>query len=332
MTLVSSAVLFRGFPVANPIAGLSILIGFLIIVGGVALLFQYSLEVTALTRKLAADNAINVSVATRPRNADYDDDEIEITLQNRNEPKRTSLRSEQMEMSLVSENQMNHIQTSKNSRNRPDSVSPDVDLNANSENSGVWNFFTKKLGSRFVKNVGYVQQENAESNSLPALEEYRTTSILHRRAAMGVDEVNVDKIFLTKPQASKQIDIDFTKNIDQFLEINDKPSGDVIFVQRENSITRKASQSSSHTKTNSQDRLVRKSKEILSIVPKVRLSSQFDSYSSESTEIQPIIPPPSSKSTNLPTKVKIEDLTIVDVVERSGYISLTFDENRTNPQ
>ena len=44
-TIISSAVLFRGFQDVQIIAGVSMMIGFLIIVGGVALLFQYSIKV-----------------------------------------------------------------------------------------------------------------------------------------------------------------------------------------------------------------------------------------------------------------------------------------------
>ncbi|KAJ3208504.1 hypothetical protein HDU67_006696 [Dinochytrium kinnereticum] len=46
-TLVSSAVLFRGFPVDSAAQGLSIVMGFMVIVGGVALLFQYSMQLLA---------------------------------------------------------------------------------------------------------------------------------------------------------------------------------------------------------------------------------------------------------------------------------------------
>jgi hypothetical protein len=49
-TLVSAAVLFQGFPVENVASGLGIVMGFLVIVGGVSLLFQYDLKL----RKAAA--------------------------------------------------------------------------------------------------------------------------------------------------------------------------------------------------------------------------------------------------------------------------------------
>jgi len=42
--MISSAVLFQGFKVDNPASAVSMIVGFLIIVGGVALLFQYSLK------------------------------------------------------------------------------------------------------------------------------------------------------------------------------------------------------------------------------------------------------------------------------------------------
>ncbi|KAI8844216.1 magnesium transporter NIPA-domain-containing protein [Chytridium lagenaria] len=57
-TLVTSAVLFRGFPVDSAAQGLSIVMGFMVIVGGVALLFEYSMQL------LAAAAAANASAAT----------------------------------------------------------------------------------------------------------------------------------------------------------------------------------------------------------------------------------------------------------------------------
>ena len=48
MTIISSAALFRGFDVASVSAGVSMLIGFLVIIGGVSLLFQYSLNLNKL--------------------------------------------------------------------------------------------------------------------------------------------------------------------------------------------------------------------------------------------------------------------------------------------
>ena len=48
MTILSSAVLFRGFNVESVTNGISMLIGFLVIVGGVSLLFQYSLNLNKL--------------------------------------------------------------------------------------------------------------------------------------------------------------------------------------------------------------------------------------------------------------------------------------------
>ncbi|KAJ3145090.1 hypothetical protein HK101_002547, partial [Irineochytrium annulatum] len=56
-TLVASSILFRGFPVDSATAGLSIVMGFIVIVGGVALLFQYSIECDAADKKKAADEA-----------------------------------------------------------------------------------------------------------------------------------------------------------------------------------------------------------------------------------------------------------------------------------
>lgn len=59
MTLVSSAVLFRGFNVPTATAGVSMLIGFLVIVGGVALIFQYSLKLNKLKLVLHQVEDIN---------------------------------------------------------------------------------------------------------------------------------------------------------------------------------------------------------------------------------------------------------------------------------
>jgi hypothetical protein len=47
-TLISSAVLFRGFAVESLASGVSLVMGFLVIVGGVALLFQYSIKLKKL--------------------------------------------------------------------------------------------------------------------------------------------------------------------------------------------------------------------------------------------------------------------------------------------
>ncbi|KAJ1555630.1 hypothetical protein HK405_015425 [Cladochytrium tenue] len=56
-TLTSSAVLFRGFAVASAADAVSIVLGFLTIVAGVALLFQYSLELTRRATAAAAADA-----------------------------------------------------------------------------------------------------------------------------------------------------------------------------------------------------------------------------------------------------------------------------------
>ncbi|KAJ3068746.1 hypothetical protein HDU98_008124 [Podochytrium sp. JEL0797] len=50
-TMTSTAFLFQGFPVGGAINGVSILFGFLTIVGGVALLFQYSLKLQEIARQ-----------------------------------------------------------------------------------------------------------------------------------------------------------------------------------------------------------------------------------------------------------------------------------------
>ncbi|KAJ3194158.1 hypothetical protein HK101_003362, partial [Irineochytrium annulatum] len=57
MTLLSSAVLFRGFAVESVTAGVSLIFGFFVIVGGVGLLFQYSIKVTRRTELHKARSA-----------------------------------------------------------------------------------------------------------------------------------------------------------------------------------------------------------------------------------------------------------------------------------
>jgi magnesium transporter len=54
-TLITSAILFRGFNVANVVDGISIVLGFLVIVVGVSLLFQYNLK---LMNKLKTETEI----------------------------------------------------------------------------------------------------------------------------------------------------------------------------------------------------------------------------------------------------------------------------------
>ncbi|KAJ3247946.1 hypothetical protein HDU77_008396 [Chytriomyces hyalinus] len=49
-TMISTAFLFQGFPVGDAVGGVSILFGFLTIVGGVALLFQYSLKLQQIAK------------------------------------------------------------------------------------------------------------------------------------------------------------------------------------------------------------------------------------------------------------------------------------------
>ncbi|KAJ3096144.1 hypothetical protein HDU96_000871 [Phlyctochytrium bullatum] len=54
-TLLGSAILYQGFPVESWVAGLSIVMGFLVIVGGVALLFEYSMQLLAQEAALVAN-------------------------------------------------------------------------------------------------------------------------------------------------------------------------------------------------------------------------------------------------------------------------------------
>ncbi|KAJ3046913.1 hypothetical protein HDU99_009645, partial [Rhizoclosmatium hyalinum] len=49
--MTSTAFLFQGFPVGSTVNGVSILFGFLTIVGGVALLFQYSLKLQEIAKQ-----------------------------------------------------------------------------------------------------------------------------------------------------------------------------------------------------------------------------------------------------------------------------------------
>ncbi|KAJ3253428.1 hypothetical protein HK104_007270, partial [Borealophlyctis nickersoniae] len=71
-TLVSSAVLFRGFIIDSAVSGVSIVIGFLVIVGGVALLFQYSIKLTKLS------DALKVEEQSRSRNEESAAEEHEV--------------------------------------------------------------------------------------------------------------------------------------------------------------------------------------------------------------------------------------------------------------
>ncbi|KAJ3137926.1 hypothetical protein HK100_000224 [Physocladia obscura] len=50
-TMLTSAFLFQGFPVGSTVDGVSILFGFLVICGGVALLFQYSLKLQRIAKE-----------------------------------------------------------------------------------------------------------------------------------------------------------------------------------------------------------------------------------------------------------------------------------------
>ncbi|KAJ3139129.1 hypothetical protein HK100_011827 [Physocladia obscura] len=50
-TMLTSAFLFQGFPVGSTVDGVSILFGFLVICGGVALLFQYSLKLQKIAKE-----------------------------------------------------------------------------------------------------------------------------------------------------------------------------------------------------------------------------------------------------------------------------------------
>ncbi len=60
-TILTSAILFRGFNVTTFVQGATILLGFVVIVIGVALLFQYNLKLNKLNQELAR--------ATSPRTA-----------------------------------------------------------------------------------------------------------------------------------------------------------------------------------------------------------------------------------------------------------------------
>jgi drug/metabolite transporter (DMT)-like permease len=57
-TLVTSAVLYEGFNVTSFINGATIVLGFAVIVIGVALLFQYNLKLNKLAQKLAEKNLL----------------------------------------------------------------------------------------------------------------------------------------------------------------------------------------------------------------------------------------------------------------------------------
>lgn len=55
MTLITSAVLYRGFNVSSAVNGVTIVLGFLVIVVGVGLIFQYNLKLTKLAQELVGE-------------------------------------------------------------------------------------------------------------------------------------------------------------------------------------------------------------------------------------------------------------------------------------
>ena len=55
-TIITSAVLFRGFNVTSAVNGITIMLGFLVIILGVALLFQYNLKLNRLAEAQKKEN------------------------------------------------------------------------------------------------------------------------------------------------------------------------------------------------------------------------------------------------------------------------------------
>ncbi|KAJ3114691.1 hypothetical protein HDU96_001783 [Phlyctochytrium bullatum] len=65
-TMISSSVLFRGFPVESVRSGITVLLGFTVIVGGVSLLFQYSVKV----QRLVALHKARAAARKQPKDID----------------------------------------------------------------------------------------------------------------------------------------------------------------------------------------------------------------------------------------------------------------------
>ncbi|KAJ1540023.1 hypothetical protein HK405_012141, partial [Cladochytrium tenue] len=63
-TLISSAVLFKGFAVDSAVSGATLVMGFLVIVGGVALLFEFNLKDMAAAKAAADATAAAAATAT----------------------------------------------------------------------------------------------------------------------------------------------------------------------------------------------------------------------------------------------------------------------------
>jgi hypothetical protein len=61
-TILTSAILFRGFNVTSFVQGATILLGFLVIVIGVALLFQYNLKLNKLNQELARAASMDTAI------------------------------------------------------------------------------------------------------------------------------------------------------------------------------------------------------------------------------------------------------------------------------
>ncbi|KAJ3129325.1 hypothetical protein HK098_001737 [Nowakowskiella sp. JEL0407] len=359
-TLVSSAVLFRGFPVANTIAGISILIGFLVIVGGVALLFQYSLKITKLkelTKKLAESggNILHGSTPTsnkknampNPEDLDDDDDldKISAQIQNNNNSsvKRTSLKSEQIEMThVVDVKQLYNAKSPKLNfppHNRAGTAPPSVS-HSHSNKNGVWKMITDKLTG--ASNHGYVRQQNLDlsdpeiAETLPIVANdthiRRASSAQYAQglAAMGLnDDIDVVPEFsIETPLKLNTRDIkpmEKKKNIETLMEgqseISFQFSSQTELIEPKSSQTQPIPHNSIPPK--------KSQKELAPPVPKVKLTAPPTISTNKQAEVPVLPPPPKLNKGN--SKKEIKEIAVEG--ESNGYINCSFgdEDAKENP-
>ncbi|KAJ3262257.1 hypothetical protein HK103_002670 [Boothiomyces macroporosus] len=80
-TIITSAILYRGFNVATLVDGMTIILGFLVIIIGVALLFQYNLKLNKLAQAQAANDPEVFELESAINEPRTDQDPITLMLQ-----------------------------------------------------------------------------------------------------------------------------------------------------------------------------------------------------------------------------------------------------------
>ncbi|KAJ3276728.1 hypothetical protein HDV01_002781 [Terramyces sp. JEL0728] len=80
-TIITSAILYRGFNVATLVDGMTIILGFLVIIIGVALLFQYNLKLNKLAQAQAANDPEVLELQSAIDEPRTDQDPITLMLQ-----------------------------------------------------------------------------------------------------------------------------------------------------------------------------------------------------------------------------------------------------------